>query len=231
MIFRRKLLKLFSLSPQKQKFLPASASVAAKILDFKMVFAAVMVVAVCSSCASDSGFSNTNPGVRPAAETPSTNLLINAVVSTSLETNIVGTGAVKTDSVRTNGITTDAVQTSVLTNSVVNGSTNAMDGLDNDYPLAIGDMINFQVVEDEDDAQGIQVTDSGDIQVPYIGRYPAMGKTCRELAYQLKTELQKKYYYHATVIISVKSMASKGVIYLMGEVRAPGPWSCPGMTF
>jgi len=227
MIFRRKPLKLLSLLPQKRQSSPASVSVLAKMLDFKMVFATVMLVAACASCASDAGFSNTSPEIRPVMETPSTNLLVNAIVSTSLETNIVAIDAVKTDPVRTNGIKTDVVQPSVLTNSVADGSTNAMDDLDNDYRLAIGDMINFQVIEDEDDAQPIQVTDSGDIQVPYIGRYPAMGKTCRELAYELKTELQKKYYYHATVIISVKSMASKGVIYLMGEVRAPGPLELP----
>ena len=227
MIFRGKPLKLLNLLLQKQKSPPTSPSVLAKILDFKTIFAAVMLVAACASCASDSGFSNTSPGVRPVTETPSTNPLINAVVSTSLETNIVTTAVVKTDPARTNKAKTAAVQTSGLTNSVADGSTNAMDDLDNDYRLAVGDMINFQVVEDEDDAQPIQVTDSGDIQVPYIGRYPAEGKTCKELASQLKTELQKKYYYHATVIISVKSMVSKGVIYLMGEVKAPGPLELP----
>jgi polysaccharide export outer membrane protein len=39
--------------------------------------------------------------------------------------------------------------------------------------------------------------------------------------------LEKKYYYQATVIISVNSMVSKGVIYLVGGVRAPGPLELP----
>ncbi len=102
-----------------------------------------------------------------------------------------------------------------------------MDGLDDNYHLACGDTVNYQVVEDEDDVKTLLVTDSGDIEVPYLGRYPAVGKTCKELAQQLKTELQKKYYYQATVIISVNSMASRGVIYMVGGVRSPGPLEMP----
>ena len=113
------------------------------------------------------------------------------------------------------------------TNAAGESSTNAMDALDNHYELAIGDTVDFQVIEDEDDAKPIVVSDSGDIEVPYIGRYPAMGKTCKTLARELKAALEKKYYYQATVIISVKSMVSQGVIYLVGGVRAPGPQEIP----
>lgn len=121
----------------------------------------------------------------------------------------------------------------VDTNAVTNTSTNPMDALDDSYRLAIGDTVNFQVLEDKEDsdnsgdAQAIIVTDSGDVEIPYIGRFPAVGKTCQEMAQQLKVELEKKYYYRATVIISVKSMTSKGVIYVMGGVRTPGPLELP----
>jgi polysaccharide export outer membrane protein len=104
---------------------------------------------------------------------------------------------------------------------------NGMDGLDDNYRLSSGDTINYQVVEDEDDVKTLAVTDSGDIEVPYLGRFPAVGKTCKELARQLKAELQKKYYYQATVIISVNAKASQGVIYLVGGVRTPGPLEMP----
>ncbi len=116
---------------------------------------------------------------------------------------------------------------SVTTNGVDDVLTNGMEALDDKYRLAIGDSVNFQIIEDEDDPQSLTVTDSGDVEVPYIGRYPAVGKTCQELAKQLKAALEKKYYYRATVIISVKSMVSEGVVYLVGAVKTPGPLEIP----
>jgi len=119
------------------------------------------------------------------------------------------------------------------TNTASDAATNPMEALDNEYRLATGDTISFQITEDKadpdnsGDALAIVVGDSGDVEIPYIGPYPAVGKTCQELARQLKTELEKKYYYQATVIISVKSMTSKGVVYVMGGVRTPGPMELP----
>lgn len=113
------------------------------------------------------------------------------------------------------------------TNADATLSTNAMAQLDDKYVLAIGDRINFQVVEDQDDPKSIIVTDSGDIEVPYLGRFPAQGKTCQGLANQIKTELEKKYYYQATVVISVDAMLTRGMVYLVGAVRTPGPLEMP----
>lgn len=188
---------------------PASHRLPLKILNFRIISVAAMLIAACPSCASDPDFSNTNTEIRPASETASTNPLIKAVVETDEETTNAA-GKVVRDS-----------------------SNSAMDLLDNNYRLALGDSIDFQVLEDKEDPEDkgepqiIMVSDSGDIEVPYIGRYPAQGKTCKELASQLKTELQKKYYYQATVIVSVRSMATKGVVYLMGGVRSPGPLQLP----
>jgi protein involved in polysaccharide export with SLBB domain len=70
----------------------------------------------------------------------------------------------------------------------------------------------------------LSFTDSGDLECPYIGRYPAAGKSCRDLARALKTELEKEYYYQATVIIAVDVMArAVAKCTLVGPVRAPGP--------
>jgi polysaccharide biosynthesis/export protein len=103
----------------------------------------------------------------------------------------------------------------------------SMDALDDLYKLKIGDSIDYQVIEDEDDPKPLVVTDSGDLEVPYLGRYPAEGKTCKQLAEELKIALEKKYYYQATVIISVNSRLTQGVIYLVGGVKAPGPLEIP----
>jgi len=102
-------------------------------------------------------------------------------------------------------------------------STN-VNQLDDRYQLVIGDQLSFRIIEDEEEPRLLAVTDSGEIEVPYLGRYPATGKTCKELAAGLKTELEKKYYYQATVVIAVNSMPrSRGKIYLVGAIRAPGP--------
>jgi protein involved in polysaccharide export with SLBB domain len=116
------------------------------------------------------------------------------------------------------------------TNTSVLNSANAFDVLDDKYRLAIGDQLSFRILEDEADPDSAEapktltVTDSGDVQIPYIGRYPAVGKTCKELALALKTELEKNYYYHATVVIAVDSKPrSRGKIYLVGAIRTAGP--------
>jgi protein involved in polysaccharide export with SLBB domain len=64
--------------------------------------------------------------------------------------------------------------------------------------------------------------------VPYIGRVPAEGKTCRQLATEIKTALEKDYYYQATVVIGVDVMTkSHGRVYLVGALRLPGPVELP----
>jgi len=109
-------------------------------------------------------------------------------------------------------------------NAPASGATNGFNVLDDKYKLVIGDQLSFQIIEDEDDPVHLTVTDSGDLQIPYIGRYPAVGKTCKELSLALKTELEKQYYKQATVIVAVDlKPESRGKIYLVGAIGAPGP--------
>lgn len=103
-----------------------------------------------------------------------------------------------------------------------------MESLDEKYRLAIGDRLSFRIIEDEEDPKPLFVTDSGELEVPYIGRFRGVGKTCRELARALKVELEKEYYHRATVIIAVDLMArSRGKIYFAGAVRVPNPIDMP----
>lgn len=116
----------------------------------------------------------------------------------------------------------------VTTNAAPTVSTNRMDGLDDQHKLAIGDRLSFRIIEDEEDPKPLFVTDSGDLEVPYVGRIPALERTCKELAFVLKTELEKEHYYQATVVIAVDLRArSRGKVYLVGPVRAPGPQDIP----
>jgi polysaccharide export outer membrane protein len=119
---------------------------------------------------------------------------------------------------------TNAAAISSSTNVPSSASASSFNTLDDKYRLVIGDQLSFQIIEDEDDPVHLVVTDSGDLQVPYIGRYSVVGKTCKELAQALKVELEKEYYKQATVIVAVDlKPGSRGKIYLVGAIGAPGP--------
>lgn len=95
---------------------------------------------------------------------------------------------------------------------------------DDKYKLRLGDKVSLQIIEDRDAPRSLVVTDSGELDVPYIGRVAAADKTCRQLADELKTQLEKEYYYRATVIIAL-DLANKllGRVYIWGQVRNQGP--------
>jgi len=105
---------------------------------------------------------------------------------------------------------------------------NSMEALDERHKLAIGDRLSFRVLEDEEESKPLLVAESGELELPYIGRFPAVDRTCKDLALAIKAELEKEYYYHATVIVAVEVMTrSRGKVYLTGAVRLPGPQDIP----
>ncbi len=108
-------------------------------------------------------------------------------------------------------------------------TTVSMEVLDANRPLGRGDVVNFRIVEDRDPAVSLQVTDSGDLEVPYIGRVRAEGKSPRALAFDIKSLLEREYYHNATVIIGLdtEGQRSPGRIYVTGAVRGAGPQEIP----
>ncbi|MBA3833226.1 MAG: polysaccharide biosynthesis/export family protein [Chthoniobacterales bacterium] len=108
--------------------------------------------------------------------------------------------------------------------------TNSMSVLDDKKRLGSDDFVSFRVVEDRDgESQHLRVNDNGELEVPYVGLVPAAGKTCRELAYNIKSALEKEYYYHATVILAVDKVSekSRGKVYVYGAVKGQGPQEIP----
>ena len=108
--------------------------------------------------------------------------------------------------------------------------TNSMAVLDDKKKLGSNDFITFRVVEDRDnDSQRLRVNDNGELEVPYVGLVPARGKSCKELAYTIKSLLEKEYYYHATVILAVERVSekSRGRVYVYGAVKGQGPQEIP----
>src|SRR5262249_6779091 len=61
------------------------------------------------------------------------------------------------------------------------------------------------------------------LEVPYLGRVAAAGKTCRQLAAEIKADLEKRYYREATVFLGVDLISkTKGKVYIAGRIRLPG---------
>lgn len=110
---------------------------------------------------------------------------------------------------------------------------NTMDGLNDKRPLGVGDRLSFKIVEDETAPRPLIVTDSMEIDLPYIGRVPASNKTCKQFAYYVKKLLEKEYYFQATVLVGLDSAGggtravSRGKIYVMGQVRSQGAMEIP----
>ena len=100
--------------------------------------------------------------------------------------------------------------------------------LDDKLKLGIGDRLSYRIVEDLDEPRPLVVTDSGDVEVPLIGRVPAVDKTCKQLAQRIKTLLEDEYYYRATVILAIDVFnRTRGKVYVVGYVRTPGPLDIP----
>ena len=117
----------------------------------------------------------------------------------------------------------------VTTPAVGVATTNSMEALDSKRKLVVGDRLSYRVVQERSEPQQLAITDSGDVEVPLIGRVPAAGKTCRQFAQEIKTLLERDYFFHATVIVGLNAVSarSRGVIYVLGPVRNQGPMQIP----
>jgi protein involved in polysaccharide export with SLBB domain len=94
---------------------------------------------------------------------------------------------------------------------------------DDVYRLRVGDKVAFQIREDRDPARYLSIADSGEVDVPYIGRVKAVDKTCKQLIADCKTELEKDYYYKATVIIALEAANPlAGRVFIWGQVKNQG---------
>ena len=104
----------------------------------------------------------------------------------------------------------------------------SMESLDAQQKLGIGDRVSYRVVEEREDPKALTVTDSGELEIPYLGRVKAVERTCKDLAREIKTGLEKELYYQATVILAVDLLNKKrGSVYLVGQLRAAGALDIP----
>jgi len=116
--------------------------------------------------------------------------------------------------------------------------------LDDRHKLVAGDKLSFLILEDRhlpnfdnnrtltaapvDQSKALTVGDTGELDVPYVGRVNVAGKTCKDVAAELKVLLEKDYYYRATVVLGLDQMSRVlGRVYVWGEVRTQGPVEIP----
>lgn len=100
--------------------------------------------------------------------------------------------------------------------------------LDDRHILREGDQISFQIIEDRDPAINLVVTASGEVEFPHVGRVVCAGKTCKQVAEELKVPLEAEFYYRATVVIGLNAVSrTRGRVYIWGEVRKQGAVEIP----
>ena len=142
-----------------------------------------------------------------------------------------------------------AVLPLAATPAALNNSTSAAPAeiggveLDNRHKLVPGDKLSFQILEDRhipnldnnrtatptvDQSKSLIVADTSELDVPYVGRVNVSGKTCKDVAAELKVLLEKDYYYRATVVLGLDQMSRVlGRVYVWGEVRNQGAIDIP----
>lgn len=80
---------------------------------------------------------------------------------------------------------------------------NSMDVLDDTQPIEPGDVISIRIVEDRREPLQLRVGATGEVNAPHIGLVKAAGRTCKQLAYEVKRRLELNYYNSATVVVAI----------------------------
>lgn len=90
-----------------------------------------------------------------------------------------------------------------------------------DYRLVAGDKLRIEVYKDPQLSQSLQIRPDGKITLPLLGDVPAAGLTPTALRDQLTNSLRE--YVTNPVVTVIVVEATPPTIYVMGEVKSPGP--------
>jgi polysaccharide biosynthesis/export protein len=107
-------------------------------------------------------------------------------------------------------------------------ATAQMSLLNRERIIQVGDRLVFQVIEEREAGTVIFVNDRGSAEVPLIGAVPAAGKSCFELAHDIRQLLEIDFFHRATVLVRHQyADNSRGRVTLVGRVGRPGPINLP----
>jgi len=100
--------------------------------------------------------------------------------------------------------------------------------LDDQWELQIGDRLIYEVQEERGEPLLLSINARGELLVPLIGSYPAEGKTSKQLAHELKAELEEEFFHRATVLITQREEdRNRGRVTVIGEVNKQGEQLIP----
>lgn len=96
-------------------------------------------------------------------------------------------------------------------------------------PLAVGDQLEYFILEEAQDEQMIFVDEQGKINIPLIGSIEAKDRSLEELAQTIKSLLEQKYYKKATVVLNkhLSQDSGRGKVFILGQVVNQGPIIIP----
>lgn len=95
-----------------------------------------------------------------------------------------------------------------------------------DYRLVPGDKLRIDVYKDQNLSQSLQVRPDGKITMPLLGDVVASGRTPTELRDSITQSL--KQYITEPVVTVIVTESVPPTIYVMGEVKSPGPQELSG---
>jgi len=108
------------------------------------------------------------------------------------------------------------------------GAPSQMELLDDEWRLKTGDRLVYEVKEEREEPVLLTVNARGELLVPLVGSVPAAGKTSKELAYELKSELEEEFFHRATVMVTQREEdRNRGRVTVIGEVRRQGEQLIP----
>lgn len=108
------------------------------------------------------------------------------------------------------GASSNSMQAGVISGAA---SLNSMEVLDSNKPIQPGYIVSIRIREDGKPAEQQKVAVTGEVQVPYIGLVRAAGRTCKDLAYTIKRDLEKSFFISATVLITIDQIPETDSIY------------------
>jgi polysaccharide export outer membrane protein len=97
-----------------------------------------------------------------------------------------------------------------------------------DSRLVPGDKLRIEVYKDAQLSQSLQVRPDGKVTLPLVGDVPAAGRTSNELRDAIAASLKEYISTPVVTVIVVETVPP--VIYVMGEVNAPGPQPLTGQV-
>ena len=103
-----------------------------------------------------------------------------------------------------------------------------MDLLDNSYVITGADRLRYQVLEEQSAPVVLASDADGKVKFPpLLDSVEVAGKTCYDLAKEVKELLEVDFFYRATVIIEVVESTQRDFATVYGQVRNQGRVTLP----